>query len=88
MKENAHNDQITDIEYTNLNGQHIFITCSLDMTLKAWSIAPDNKTIQELITQPLQVKPLSLKFVKSDFLIIGLESGTFQGWFLNNNTFQ
>lgn len=35
--DNAHNEQITDIEYTNINGQHIFLTCSLDATVKAWT---------------------------------------------------
>lgn len=28
--DNAHNEQITDIAYTSINGQHIFISTSLD----------------------------------------------------------
>jgi len=41
MKENAHQDMITDIEYSFLNSQHIFFTCSLDATIKAWTVGAD-----------------------------------------------
>lgn len=40
-KENAHSDQITDIEYTVFNNQPFFFTCSLDSTVKAWMVSPD-----------------------------------------------
>jgi hypothetical protein len=29
-----------------------------------------------------------MKFVKPDFLIIGLENGAYHGWTLTNNSFQ
>lgn len=39
--DNAHSEQITDIQYTNINGQHIFFTCSLDSMVKAWTPTAD-----------------------------------------------
>lgn len=41
VQSGAHKDQITDIEYTNFNGQEIYFTCSLDGTVKAWTVSTD-----------------------------------------------
>ena len=85
--ENAHNEQITDIEYTNINGQHIFITASLDQTVKAWTPSPDGQTLTLAISNPLPAKALSLQLMNPTFLIIGLENGSYHGWNLASNSF-
>lgn len=83
----AHTEQITDIEYTIINGQHIFITASLDSTVKAWTPSPDGKSLAMAISNPLPGKALSLQMLNPTFLIIGLENGTYHGWNLANNAF-
>lgn len=85
--DSAHNEQITDIVHTNINGQHIFITTSLDSTIKAWTPTPEGSNLNCAITNPLPTKGLSLTMMNPTFAIIGLENGSYHGWNLSNNTF-
>ncbi|CDW76594.1 UNKNOWN [Stylonychia lemnae] len=85
LKERAHNDMITDIEYSFFNNQHIFFTCSLDGTIKAWTVGADQKSLTEIAQTPLPGKPLQMQLVSQDFLVVGLDNGCYTGWNLLTN---
>ncbi len=49
----AHKETITDIEYTVFNNQQIFFSCSLDGTVKAWTVAADQNSLVLQAEMPL-----------------------------------
>ena len=51
-------------------------------------MSPDGITLTEVISSPLNAKPLSMQLVSQDFLIIALDNGLFQGWTLSTNSLQ
>jgi len=71
----AHQDRITDIEYTNFNGKHVFFTGSLDATVKAWTPSDDGSTLNLIASSPMAAKVHTLQMGGPTFLICGLESG-------------
>lgn len=56
----AHSDLITDIEHTVINGTHYFFTCSLDSTVKAWTVAPDQSSLIQFAVTPLPARGLTM----------------------------
>jgi len=52
----AHQDRITDIEYTFFNGKHVFFTGSWDSTVKAWTPSDDGATLNLIASSPMAAK--------------------------------
>lgn len=84
VQQNAHKDQITDIECTVFNNQQIFFTTSLDSTVKAWTVSPDQKSLVLAAEMPLSGKGLTMQIVDT-LVLIGLDNGTIAGWNLTTN---
>ena len=78
-------DKITDIEYTNFDGKEIFFTCSLDATVKAWTVGPDQRSLVLAAEMPLAAKATSMQLATPTFLLVGLENGNLAGWDLLAN---
>lgn len=85
LQQGAHRDQITDIEFTIYNNQQVFFTCSLDCSVKAWTVAPDQQSLVPAAEMALSSKAYCMQMATATFLLIGLDNGSIAGWDLEKN---
>ena len=78
-------DKITDIEYTKFDGKEYCFTCSLDRTVKAWTEAPDKRSLVLVAEFFLDAKATSMQIATPTFLLVGLDNGSLAGWNLVTN---
>jgi len=58
--ENAHQAIITDIEHAKIGDKVFFFTSSMDHTIKAWVMTPDNKKLEPFSEKKIAFPVLSL----------------------------
>ena len=67
------------------NDQQIFFTCSLDQTVKAWTVSQDQSSLMLAGEMNLQAQPTCMRPATASLLLIGMNNGSLAGWDLGAN---